>query len=217
LTNTTVRYLFASDWAPPVKSGSTLKVPGATVDGLDTGANLLNLAIWSLREQGLVQVEQLRPVEDERVRVMGGQSFARVRALGKGEDLPGLEGALLAKAREEPADGMLARFSDRLSGDDEHGLRGLLLSLDMGGGAPWAGVAGYCFGEAQAAGLVEKQGRLFKKPVITDPPAVDALRDLDAEIVATRKRYRREQEQLDHAVIADCVLALDWAHSSSAD
>lgn len=192
-------------------------MPGATVDGLDTGANLLNLAIWSLREQGLVQVEQLRPVEEERVRVMGGQSFARVRALGKGEDLPGLEGALLAEAREDPKQGTLARLSDRLSGDDEHGLRGLLLSLDMGGGAPWAGVAGYCFAEARAAGLVEKKGRLFKKPVIADPAAVEALRGRDAEIVRVRTKYREEQKELDNAVIADCVLALDWARSSSAD
>jgi hypothetical protein len=193
-----------------------VKVPRALVEGLDTGANLLNLAVWSLREQGLVQVEQLRPVEDEPVRVMGGQSFARVMALGKGEDLPGLEGALLAKAREDPQEGALARLADRLSGDDEHGLRGLLLSLDMGNGAPWAGVVGYCFAEARAAGLVDQKG-LFRKLVITDPAAVEALRGRDAEIAAARKRYREEQKELDHAVIADCLLALDWAHNPSAD
>lgn len=194
-----------------------MKVPRALVEGLDTGANLLNLAVWSLREQGLVQVEQLRPVEDEPVRALGGQSFSRLMALGKGEDLPGLEGALLAKAREDPEAGMLARLADRVSGDDEHGLRGLLLSMDIAGSSPWGKVVSHCFAEARAAGLVDNKGRLFKKLVITDPAGVEALRGRDAEIVAARKRYREEQKELDHAVIADCLLALDWAHTSGAD
>jgi hypothetical protein len=42
---------------------------------VDTAGNLLHIALWSLRDQGLMEFEQLRPVE-ERVRVLGGRPFA---------------------------------------------------------------------------------------------------------------------------------------------
>lgn len=221
LTNTTVRYLFASTWAPRDDSGWTMPVPGAQVDGLDTAGNLLNLAVWSLREQELVEVQQLRPVETERVTVYGGRSFARLRALDEHAQLPGLEGALLAKAREKPEEGVLGRLGEaldkKLSGDDEDGLRGHVLALDLHDRAPWATVAGYCVGEARAAGLVEVKGRIFKKPVITDPAAVEKLKARDAEIVAARTKYRERETELDNAVISDCLHAVSWAYQSSPD
>jgi hypothetical protein len=198
-----------------------VKVPGAVVDGPDTADDLLNLAIWSLREQGLVEVEQIRPVEEERVQTLGGKSFVRVRPLpGEALKLGGLEGALLTKAREKPGESALGRLHEKLadlaSVDDELGARNLILQLEIGGGSPWGRVAEICFNEAEAAGLVEKQGRIFKKPVISDPAAVEALKERDAEIVAARTKYRSEQQELDHATIADCIHALHWAHSTSA-
>lgn len=223
LTASTVSYLFATTWAPPSR-GLGVKVPGAEVDGPDTAGNLLNLAVWSLREQGLIEVEQLRPVEVERAAsgVMGGKSFARVRPLpGEALGLGGLEGALLTKAREKPEEGFLGRLDDKLtdlvSVDDEMGARGLVLHLGIGGPAPWSEVAGFCFREAHDAGLVESTGRLFKKPVISDPAGVEALKERYAEIRAARKQYRDENEELDHAVVGDCIHALYWAHSTGAD
>lgn len=222
LTATTVRYLFASTWAPPSK-GLSIKVPGAEVDGPDTADDLLNLAIWSLREQGLIEVEQLRPYKVEQAGgLLGGKSFARIRPLpGEALRLGGLEGALLTKAREKPEEGALGSLDDKLadlvSVDDDLGARRLVLQLGIGGSAPWKAVAGFCFREAAAAGLVGEKGRLFKKLVIVDPAGVEALKKRDAEIVAARKRYREEQEELDHAVMADSIQALHWAHHTGSD
>jgi hypothetical protein len=203
LSAATIRYLFASSWAPPPDSGISVHVPDAEVDGPDTTGNLLNLAIWSLCERGLVEVEQLRPVEVERAGgVLGGESFSRARPLpGEAIRLGGLDAALLRKARENPEDDS----------------RRLVLHLEIGGGAPWQRVAEICFQEAEAAGLVESKGRIRRKPVIADPAGVEALRERDAEIVAARGKYREEHEELDNAVLADCIHALHWAHSTPND
>jgi hypothetical protein len=221
LTATTVRYLFASTWAPPAKSNWTMHVPGVVVDGIDMAANLLDIAVWSLREQGLVEVEQLRPVEPERVVTMGGKSFAAVRALGRGAELPGLEGALLAKIRERPEEGALGRFDDwlakRLSGDDENGLRGHILHLGLSSTSPWGSVGNYCLDEARGAGLIEVQGRVRKKMRIADQAGIDALEGRNDEIAAARTKYRERESELDGAVIGDCVAALHWAHQTPSD
>jgi hypothetical protein len=220
LTATTIRYLFASRWARPADSAWSMHVPGAKVDGLETAGNLISIAVWSLREQKLVEVEQLRPVESERLTVMGGRSFARMRPLpGEAIRLGGLEGALLTRARQRPEAGTLGKLDDALgktlSGDDEWGLRGLVLALDLSQGSPWASVAEYCREEARAAGLIEVKGRLFKKPVVTDPDALRALEPRDAKIVAGRDRFREREPELDGAVISDCIAAVSWAHQSS--
>ena len=196
-----------------------MHVPGAKVAGFDTAANLLKIAIWSLREQGLVEVEQLRPVKSERVVVMGGRSFVRVRPLpGEALRLGGLEGALLTKAREDPKSGLLGKLDDAIAkglSDDEGGLRGLVLALNLTSGSPWNSVANYCRDEARAAGLIELQGRVFKKPVIAGPAAVSALEARDEEIVSARRRYKEQEPELDNAVLSDCAAAVDWAHQSS--
>jgi hypothetical protein len=219
LTATAVRYLFASTWAQPAGSGWTMHVPGAKVDGPNTAANLLNIAVWSLREQGLVEVQQLRPVEAERVVVMGGRSFARVAALGRAAPLPGLEGALLAKAQESPGAGVLGKLDDALakglSGDDEQGLRGLVLALGLSSGSPWNSVAEFPRNEAREAGVLELKGRLIKRPVISDPTALEALKERDAEILAARTRYREQEPDLDGALISDCLAAVSWAHNTT--
>jgi hypothetical protein len=221
LTATTIRYLFASTWAPPAEKGRTMHVPGLVVDGIGMAANLLDIAVWSLREQGLVEVEQLGPVESERVTVMGGHSFAAVRALGQGAELPGLEGALLAKIRERPEEGFLGRFDDwlakRLSGDHEDGLRGHILHLGLASRSPWVSVGNYCLDEARDAGLIEVQGRVRKKMRIADPAGIDALAGRNDEIAAARAKYREKESELDGAVISDCVAALHWAHQTPSD
>jgi hypothetical protein len=215
LTATTVSYLFASTWAPPAESGWSLPVPGGKVDGPDTAANLLNLAVWSLREQGLVDVEQIRPVEAGRVTVMGGKSFVRVTALDPVTPLPGLEGALLDAIRERPGTGdALGKF---LSRDDPNGLRGCVLALNLSSASPWATVAGYCRKEALDAGLIAIEGRLSKKPVIADRAALDELRSRDSEIAAARAAYREREADLDVAVITDCLHAVHWAHQTPND
>ena len=195
-----------------------MQVPGGRVPGMETGASLLDLAVWSLREQGLVEVEQIRPVAEERVVKMGGPSFSRVRAAGKAA-LGGLEGALLEKIAEPPEQGLLGRFDDllaqKLSGDDEDGLRGHILALDLSTGSPWTAVANHCVQEARDAGILEVTGRLRKKMSVIDPGALEALRPRNEEIAAARDAYRKNETQLDGAVFGDCVAALDWAHQSS--
>lgn len=197
-----------------------MHVPGAKVKGRETGANLLNLAVWSLREQGLIEVEQLRPVESERVVVMGGRSFTRVRPLpGEALKLGGLEGVLLTKLRtRKPGEGLADRIVGALSDDDDWGVRGSLLELDLNSREPWATPAALCFGEAKSAGLLDVRGRLWRREiVVTDPDGVRALEPRDAEIVAARTRYRDREPELDGAVISDCFAALDWAHDPSPD
>ncbi len=216
LTATTVLYLFAPKWAPRDETAFGMHVPGGRVKALDTGANLLNVAVWSLREQGLVEVEQLRPVEKERTVVMGGQSFSRVRPVaGEILELGGLEGALLTKLRVRATEGPrggIGGWFERLSGDDEWGLRKYLLALDLDANQPWSTVASYCLREAQEAELVDVEGRFRKKLVVRDPEGIRKLEGRETEIATARKRYREREPDLDGAVISDCFAALDWAH-----
>jgi hypothetical protein len=79
LTETTIRYLFATSWLPSEPSAFRVRVPGGWTTGIDTGGNLLHIALWNLRRQGLMEFEQLRPVEDEPVRFLGRRLPARGR------------------------------------------------------------------------------------------------------------------------------------------
>jgi hypothetical protein len=81
LTETTIRYLFATSWLPSNPEEQLVRVPGGSTTGLDTGGNLLHIAMWNLRRQGLMEFEQLREVEEERVTELGGRSFARFKLL----------------------------------------------------------------------------------------------------------------------------------------
>ena len=76
LTDATVRYLYATTWLPEAANDWSVAVPGGSTRAIDTAGNLLHIAMWSLREQGLIEFRQLRPVEEERVRVLGGRPFA---------------------------------------------------------------------------------------------------------------------------------------------
>lgn len=214
LTATTTRYLFARSWAKP-GSGWSMTVPGGDVDGPQTAANLFTIAVWSLREQGLVEVEQIRPYEDEKTIVLGGTSFSRVTAVDPTAELPGLEGALLDAWREnrEPK-GRLAKFFDR---DEPDGLRSLIYTVDLGHRAPWAGVAAHCQQEARDAGLLEIKGRVFKKLAVPDPAALEALKPHDDEIAAARQTHMDREPELDQAVFGDCVQAIEWLDSDSTD
>jgi hypothetical protein len=188
--------VFASGWAPADDSAWAVRVPGARVDGPKTAANLLNIAVWSLREQGLIEIEQVRPVVHERFVVMGGRSFVRVSAVAGPPRLPGLEGVFLRQAREPG------------------GLRDVIYGLGLSSGSPWTSVVNVCSDEARDAGIVEMRGRLFRKPVIAAAVELDALRERDGQIAAARSAHRERERDLDDAVIADCLAALHWTHNS---
>src|SRR5687767_13689288 len=81
LTETTIRYLFATSWLPFNPGAPIVRVPGGSTTGLDTGGSLLDIALWNLRRQGLIEFEQVREVVDEPVRVLGGRSFSRFALL----------------------------------------------------------------------------------------------------------------------------------------
>ena len=53
LTETTIRYLFATSWLPCDPKQYTVAVPGGATTAIDTGGNLLHIAMWNLRRQGL--------------------------------------------------------------------------------------------------------------------------------------------------------------------
>ena len=206
LTETTIRYLFATSWLPCNPEQQLVRVPGGSTTGLDTGGNLLHIAMWNLRSQGLMGFEQVREVERERVTVLGGRSFARFELLDGGAKLPGLEGALLDAARGvERGDGRIAEALDRVTDEDPHGVRLLVRALDLDNRSPWGTVCGHCFAEASAANLVEAKGRLFRKVLISDPAAVESLRERHEELREARGAYLDAEPELTNAVISDCL------------
>jgi hypothetical protein len=206
LTETSIRYLFATSWLPCDPAQQLVRVPGGSTTGLDTGGNLLHIATWNLRRQGLMEFEQLREVDNERVTVLGGRSFARFKLLQDDAKLRGLEGALLDAARSvERGDGPIAKALDRITDEDEHGVRLLIGALDLDNRSPWGTVCSHCFAEASAENLVEAKGRLFRKVVITDPGAVESLRERHEELRAARGAYLDAEPELTNAVISDCL------------
>ena len=197
LTETTIRYLFATGWLPSDPSERLVRVPGGSTTGIDTGGNLLHIALWALRGQGLMEFEQLRPVEREPVRVLGGRSFAAFELLGGEARRPGLEGALLEAAR---------------SLGSEREVRPLIRALDLDERSPWGTVCGHCFREAHEAGLVAVKGRIFRKIVISDPAAVESLRARHHELRAARGAYLEAEPGLTQAVSADCLRVIADAY-----
>jgi hypothetical protein len=218
LTATSVRYLFASRWAERQDSLGGVRVPGGKVAGIDTAANLLDLAVWSLREQGLVDVQKLRPVESQRILTQGGRLFTRLRVLDERAELPGLEGSLLDAARKRRRAGSLRRVDDALgnilSRDDEDGLRRHVLAMNLNQGTPWTDVINRCRDEARDAGMIQLERRRFARtPVIqVDAEELEALEARDAEIAAARSAYKEREAELDEAVLADCTAAILWSH-----
>jgi hypothetical protein len=61
LTETTIRYLFATGWLPRA---------------IDTAGNLLHIAMWNLRGRGPMEFEELRPVERGPACVLAGKPFS---------------------------------------------------------------------------------------------------------------------------------------------
>jgi hypothetical protein len=200
LTETTVRYLFATTWLPSTDKDHTVAVPGGETTALDTAGSLLHIALWNLRRRGLMEFEQIREVSDEPVRILGGRSFSRYELRDSTVRMPGLEGALLRAAGE-------------VRSEDEHGLRRLIRQLDLGERSPWSSVCGHCFAEAHAAGLVEVKGRLFKRVVFTDLPAVESLRGHHDTLRAARGDYMTAEPELSNAVASDCLRAVLDAYS----
>jgi hypothetical protein len=199
LSETTIRYLYATTWLPSSSKEHTVAVPGGATTALDTAGNLLHIAMWSLRRQRLMEFEQLRPVQEEKVRVLGGKPFSAFELLDRDATAPGLEGALLDAART-------------VDGDDR-GVRRLVRALDLDNRSPWNTVCNHCFREAAAAGLVEPKGRLFPKVVFTDMAAVESLRGRNDELRAARGSYLDAEPELTGAVIGDCLRTVADAYS----
>ena len=216
LTETSIRYLFATSWLPRDSGRHLVAVPGGSTTAIDTAGNLLHVAMWNLRRQGLMAFEQIRPVTKERVTVLGGRSFARFTLLGESARLPGLEGAVLAAARSlGPASGRIEKAIDRATGEDERGVRLLVRALDLDNRSPWGTVCGHCFAESAAAGLVEAKGRLVRRIVISDEAAVESLRERHDELRAARGAYLDAEPVLTAAVMSDCLHAISGSHSPS--
>ena len=192
LTETTIRYLFATGWLPSDSSRQVVAVPGGSTTAIDTAGNLLHIAMWNLRRQGLMDFEQLRPAEREQVRVLGGRPFSGHALIDHDARLPGLEGALLDAARTVPP------------GD----VRGLVRALDLDNRGPWNTVCGHCFQEAAAAGLVEVKGRVFRKIEIADEAGVASLRERNDELRAARGDYLDAEPDVTMAVMSDCLRAV---------
>lgn len=190
LTETTVRYVFAAEWLPSSDSEQLVAVPGGATKALDTAGSLLHVALWALRRDRVIDFEQIRPVEDEPVRVFGGRSFCRFTPLDRTARRAGLEGALIQAAATL---------------DSPEDLRVLLRALDLDNRGPWKTVCNHCYAEASAAGLVGTKGRLFKKVVVADVAAVDALRPRHEELRAERRAYMDAEEKLSLAVASDCL------------
>ena len=202
LTETTIRWLFATSWLPSDPGERQVSVPGGKTAAVDTAGNLLHIALWNLRRQGLMEFEQVRAVEKERVTVLGGRSFARFMVVDGTARLRGLEGALLAAAAS-------------VSGEDERAVRRLVSALDLDNRSPWGTVCGHCFAEAAAAGLVGTKGRLFRKVVISDAAAVESLRERHDELRAARGVDLDAEPELTAAVLGDCLHAVSGAYSPS--
>jgi hypothetical protein len=201
LTETTIRYLFATSWLPCDTKQDIVAVPGGATTAIDTAGNLLHIAMWSLRRQGLMEFEQLRPVEKERVRVLGGRSFAGFKLLAETTQLDGLERRLLEAARRV--------------GEDERGLRSLIRALELDNRSPWDSVCNHCFAEASSAGLVKAKGRLFRKVVVTDSAALESLRGRHDELRAARGAYLDAEPELTNAAMSDCLQAVADAYNPS--
>ncbi len=199
LTEATVRYLYATTWLPCDTKQQTVAVPGGAATAIDAAGNLLHIAMWNLRRQSLMDFEQLRPVEKERIRVLGGKPFSRFESRNGSVRLPGLEGALLAGAQTA-------------TGPD---VRSLVRALDLDNRSPWDTVCNHCFTEASAAGLVEAKGRLFRKVVFTDMAAVESLRERHDALRAARGAYLDAEPDLCNAVMSDCLRTVADAYSPS--
>jgi hypothetical protein len=213
LTVTTIRYLFATSWLPRNERDHLVAVPGGGTTAWDTAANLLHTALWNLRRQGAIEFHQLRPVEAESLVVLGGRSFARFEFRDPGVELRGLEGALLRAARKAgPSGGLAERAVDRVSDEDDAGVRRLVQAMELRYQAPWGTVTAHCFAEAAAAGLVKEKGWAIKRVEIIDPAAVASLRERNDELRAARKADMEREPDLHEAVIADCLRAVYSAY-----
>jgi hypothetical protein len=216
LTETTIRYLFATSWLPRESNDHLVTVPGGSTTAIDTASNLLHIAMWNLRRHGLMEFEQVREVAKERVTVLGGRSFARFELLDENARLRGLEGAVLAAAAGlNNAEGRIGKAINRVTEEDERGVRLLVGALDLDNRSPWRTVCGHCFAEASAAGLVETKGRFIRKIVITEPAAVESLRGRHDELRAGRGAYLDAEPELTSAVMSDCLHAVSGSYAPS--
>jgi hypothetical protein len=208
LSTTTLFYLFATEWLPGDGADRSTAVPGGSVLLEDAYGNLVQCALWDLQRSGFVDLEQIRPVRNESVRVLGGASNVAVHVRDQRATPAGVEGQILAAARElGPPTGMLARLAHKMSGDHDFGLRSLLATLSKDTNRPFTQLAGPCYEQLAQAGLVETEGRLVQKITVADTAGVDALRPRFEELRAARLQDADAHPELTNAVIVDGIYA----------
>ena len=223
LTPATIYWLFADRWAAPAETRGLPTVSGARVLGPETAANLLSLAVWSLREQGIVRVDPRVAAAEgrlaSRVSVLGGRSRAHLDLLDPTARRPGLEGKLLEAVARERAPGSLKRVGQSVAakarGEQTGGLREDLLAIGFDTNQPWVTVANRCRDEAVDAGVIAVEGRLRKRIVIANAAALADIERSYEELVGRRDRFRAAEPELNDAVDADCAGVLGLAHESS--
>jgi len=197
LTETTIRYLFATAWLPCDTSQQVVAVPGGSTTAIDTGGNLLHIAMWNLRRRGLMEFEQLRPVERERVRVLGGRPFSGHTLVDPEARLPGLEGALLEAARAAaPGD-----------------VRALVRALDLDNRGPWNTVTGHCFPRLIGHDDLLEQAALDPHEPRRRSLVVESLRERNDELRAARGAYLDAEPDLTFAVMSDCLRTVTDAYN----
>lgn len=215
LSPTTLFYLFAAGWLPNDPADRTVAVPGGSVT-MDTAyGNLVHCALWDLQRNGLVDLEQIRPVRKETIRVLGGASNVIVHVRDRDTAVAGAEGKVLDAARQlGPPTGKLARLAHRFSGDHDLGLRSLLTILSRDTNRPFLRISTPCYEQLAKAGLVAAEGKVLPKIEIIDPAGVEALRPRFEELRAERRQYVDAHPDLTNAVIADGIHAHNTHFSS---
>jgi hypothetical protein len=190
ITRTTLLYLFGERWVPGDKSVRGVHVPtGGKVHTETLVEGLLHAALWSLREDGLAELELVRPAGSGRVVEMMGPSNVRVAM--RPADRPGLEGAFL---------------DSYAKGDPD--LRAVIRRISAVGGYPWKWPAKRGAEEAIAAGIAERQGGLFRKRPVANAAALAELEPRYEEVAAAWDAFKSTEEQLSAAIQEDCVAAI---------
>ena len=216
LSPTSLLYLFALEWLPVGRGGRSVAVPGGSVVGNEAYANLVHAALWDLQRRGLIELEQLRPAQEETVRVMGGASNVAVHVRHRTAATDGLERQVLEAAQQlGPPTGGIAGLTQKMSGDHDLGLRRLLAVLSNGTNRPFGQLASPCYDQLSGLGLVRRTGRLVQKVVIADRAGVEALRPRFDELRAERSQFVDEHLALTHAVIVDGIYSYDSLYSAS--
>jgi hypothetical protein len=98
-----------------------------------------------------------------------------------------------------------------MSGEDEFGLRGAVLALNLHSRHPWTTVAEICLAELRGVGLAKYRDDDRNKPTVINPAAFVQYRDRQAELAQQRADDRTAEPELGDAISRDCDAAIRWA------